>query len=416
MTIVGAGTATITATVEEKEDGNYQYATTTASYTIGVATATMSVIATNYTGTYDGEAHGIGIEVPEGTVVKYGETEGSYPLDTAPTYTDAGSYTVFYQVTKPNYTTVNGSAVVTISKAAGTVSYEVASVNKTFSDAPFINPLTLTGDGTVSYATDNTAIVTVDSETGEVTIVGVGTVNITATVTDGANYRYATKTASYTIGVEESTMTILAEGYTGTYDGTPHGINVTVTEPEGAEVRYGTEPGSYLSDISPAYTDAGSYTVYYQVKKNGYTTVENSAVVSIAKALGTISYAVTSVSRYDTDESFINPIDFVGDGTVSYVSDNVNVATVNVETGEVAIVGIGDATITATVTDGTNYSYTAKTARYTVSVTEDPITGIDTMTGASESDVWYDLDGRRLPGRPTKKGVYLRNGRKTVVR
>ena len=29
---------------------------------------------------------------------------------------------------------------------------------------------------------------------------------------------------------------------------------------------------------------------------------------------------------------------------------------------------------------------------------------------------WYDLDGRRLNGKPTKKGVYIHGGRKVVVK
>ena len=32
------------------------------------------------------------------------------------------------------------------------------------------------------------------------------------------------------------------------------------------------------------------------------------------------------------------------------------------------------------------------------------------------SDVWYDLNGRRLQGEPTQKGVYIKNGRKQVVK
>ena len=37
-------------------------------------------------------------------------------------------------------------------------------------------------------------------------------------------------------------------------------------------------------------------------------------------------------------------------------------------------------------------------------------TGIKTM-----SDVWYDLNGRKLTGRPTKKGIYIHNGKKVVI-
>jgi hypothetical protein len=32
------------------------------------------------------------------------------------------------------------------------------------------------------------------------------------------------------------------------------------------------------------------------------------------------------------------------------------------------------------------------------------------------NDKWYDLNGRKLDKMPTKKGVYMNNGRKVVVK
>ncbi len=29
---------------------------------------------------------------------------------------------------------------------------------------------------------------------------------------------------------------------------------------------------------------------------------------------------------------------------------------------------------------------------------------------------WFMLDGRKLPGKPTQKGVYINNGRKVVMK
>jgi len=45
-------------------------------------------------------------------------------------------------------------------------------------------------------------------------------------------------------------------------------------------------------------------------------------------------------------------------------------------------------------------------------------TGIGAIDGLqSEGEgAWYDLNGRRLPGKPTKKGVYIVNGKKMVVK
>ena len=364
VTIVGNGSTTITATVTD--GANYTYATKTATYTLSVGTAAMTVTATGYAGAYDGQAHGITVTAPDGATVKYGETAGTYNLDASPTYTNAGTYTVYYEVTKANYTTVTGNQTITISKAAGAISYATSSIGKTFGDAPFTNSLTNTGDGTVTYSSSNTAVATVNATTGEVTIVGNGSTTITATVTDGANYTYATKTATYTLSVGTTAMTVTATGYTGAYDGQAHGI--TVTAPDGATVKYGETAGAYNLDASPTYTNAGTYTVYYEVTKPNYTTVTGNQTVNISKAAGTINFASVSIGKTFGDAPFTNSLTNTGDGAVTYSSSNTAVATVNATTGEVTIVGNGSTTITATVTDGTNYTYATKTATYTLSV------------------------------------------------
>ena len=41
------------------------------------------------------------------------------------------------------------------------------------------------------------------------------------------------------------------------------------------------------------------------------------------------------------------------------------------------------------------------------------------MSGVADrknnSEVWFTLDGRRLAGKPTRHGLYVRNGRKEIV-
>ena len=345
---------------------------------------------------------------------KKGDADDSYSTDVP---ADAGEYTVRATVAETDdYVDGTATADFTIAKAAATISYETASVSKTYGDADFTNDLTNTGNGTVTYTSNNESVATVNSETGLVTITGApGEATITATVTDGTNYAYVTATATFSVGVNSAAITVSAEGFTGTYDSKSHTITVTVTEPEGTTVKYGTTAGEYTLDEAPAYTDAGEYTIYYQVTKANYTTVENSAVVSIQKAAASISYETTAVSKTAGDEAFVNALTMTGDGTVTYSSDNVNVATVNSETGEVTIKGTGNATIKATVADGTNYTYTTKTAQYTLTV--EAATGIsDVKTDATENANWYDLSGRPLNGKPTKAGVYVKNGKKVVIK
>ncbi len=81
----------------------------------------IKATATGYTGTYDGQEHGITVNISNptsGATVKYGTTEGTYDLNTAPTYTNAGTYTVYYKITAAGYNSETGSAKVTINKAS----------------------------------------------------------------------------------------------------------------------------------------------------------------------------------------------------------------------------------------------------------------------------------------------------------
>ena len=362
VTIVGVGSTTITATVTD--GANYTYTPNMAAYTLNVG---MSVRAFGFTGTYDGEAHGITVTAPAGVAVVYGETPGVYNLNASPTYTDAGTYIVYYQVTMADNTTVTGSETVIINKADGSISYAIVNVSKTYGDDTFTNQLTLTGDGTVSYSTSDVDVATVDATTGEVTIIGAGTATITATAVDGTNYAYVSNMATYDITVEEATMTVTAKGYTGVYDGQAHSI--TVNAPADANVWYGKKEGVYDLFKLPTYTDPGTYTVYYQVLKANYKTVTGSAIVTINKAVGSISYAITSIEKAIGDAPFINPVTVTGDGEVRYSTSDYTVASVNAVTGEVTIVAEGTATITAIATEGVNYIYPSNnTATYDIKV------------------------------------------------
>ena len=53
-----------------------------------------------------------------------------------------------------------------------------------------------------------------------------------------------------------------------------------------------------------------------------------------------------------------------------------------------------------------------------VKVQKPATTGIETMSDVRSqmSDVWYTLDGRRLTGKPTQKGIFINNGKKVVMK
>lgn len=105
---ISAGTATVIITGIGDYSGKKQL-----SFTIRKAILT-GVNAKSYQGVFDEKAHGITLQTPAGTTVRYGTKSGEYSLTASPRYTLPGKYTVYYQVSRANYTTITGSADVTI--------------------------------------------------------------------------------------------------------------------------------------------------------------------------------------------------------------------------------------------------------------------------------------------------------------
>ena len=98
-------------------DGNY---TGSAKKNYNVEDGALVVTAKDYTGTYDGEFHGITF-TPVGVAVKYKASAGaeSYTEESCKAK-DAGTYVVYWQAEKDGQT-VTGSAVIVINKAPLTI-------------------------------------------------------------------------------------------------------------------------------------------------------------------------------------------------------------------------------------------------------------------------------------------------------
>lgn len=47
---------------------------------------------------------------------------------------------------------------------------------------------------------------------------------------------------------------------------------------------------------------------------------------------------------------------------------------------------------------------------------DDDATAITEVTEMTDASTWYDLNGRRLQGKPAQKGIYIHNGRKEIVK
>ncbi len=276
--------------------------------------------------------------------------------------------------------TGTASTTFIINAAAGTISYATTEVTKTYGDAAFINDLTSTGDGTVSYASDNTDVATVDASTGEVTIFGAGSAKITATVTDGTNYTYATKTATYTLTVNPNTtdltVTLSNTTATYTYNGSAQAPDVTV--------KSGTTTLTATTDYTVAYSNntAAGEAIITVTGVGNYEGASGSAKFQIAaKNISEATISDIAAQAYTGEE--IKPEITVTDGetalaegtdyTVAY-ADNIEVGTATVTiTGAGNYTGTKQTTFTIntqldiTFADGQTWAtYVSTTANLTV--------------------------------------------------
>ena len=205
---------------------------------------------------------------------------------------------------------------------------------------------------------------------------GVATLTITSSAT--TNYREAK--VAYVATTESGVLaSVTANGYSGIYDGEEHGISVISS---GATIKYGTSSDSYTLTSSPTYTNAGTYTVYYQVSKDGYKTVTGSKQVVISKAANTLTLSASSGTyTYPTSGTF-TVLENTSNGTLSCSSSNTNVATCSISGTKVTVTPgkiAGNTTLTIKSESTTNYSESQKSYNVTVvAIASNTVDGVTT--------------------------------------
>ena len=289
-----------------------------------ITNATLTgITAENYTGTYNGQPHGITLTgVPTDATISYRTSaSGEYNLTSNPTFTDVGTYTVYYKVTKDNYYDETGSATVTINKATPSITLEN---DQTYNGSakPLIS--------SVSYAGGTTLFLCVKDANDTSPQMAWTRYEDASSLTDNSFkrtdagtynvYYYNERTAPTditegtlvgSVTISNGTLSgIIATGYNDTYDGTAH--TITVNAPEGATVKYClTESGDYQTDPI-TFTDAtdGEQTVYYKVEKANYNTVSGSATVNISKAALTVTAKPKTITYGDAPAN--NGVEYSG--------------------------------------------------------------------------------------------------------
>ena len=129
-----------------------------------------------------------------------------------------------------------------------------------------------------------------------------GTVKII--VTSAANGEYAQGRATYTATVENGTITLSADAYTGNYDGNDHDAvsNVKVT-PTDATVEYSLNGGEFSTTI-PKVNSATTYTVVIRTSKEGYATKTLTKTITV-KEIRTKDLPIGAYINYNTGVSSV---------------------------------------------------------------------------------------------------------------
>lgn len=254
--------------------------------------------------------------------VRYG-LDGSLDLENPPSFVDAGTYQVSYQIsllTRTSTITQTGtrgwfSSDYTISSTTTNVDSEVDWTPYRGTAAIVITPRPVTVraatlekpyDGTPlagTLAVDPTTQTTgfVDGEGfSSISVTSDSTITLPGTVKDRVDVESAvlnpsTKASNYSISYVDGRLTVLPNPITAhvdsvrkTYDGTPaEGIVVAPVYTNGTEftkgtIWYRTSPdGEWTTERPESPTDAGEWPVYWKVDGGGHGTVEGVAIVAI---------------------------------------------------------------------------------------------------------------------------------------
>ena len=286
----------------------------------------------------------------------------------------------------------------TYRKAAAQSAFTFAesNVTKRATDGLFtIEPTGAQDNPTITYSSSNVAVAGVDASTGEVTINGSGVTTITATAAETNNYLSAT--AKYTLTVTGgSTVNIqLTEDY-GTFcwdqdlDFSEAGLDAYIAAGFNAST-------GVLTMVKVTSVPAGTGLLLIGSAGNNYTaTVQTSTWVYANLLRGTTE----ETALYAGGRDFIlskknNAIGFYPVG----VSGNIAAFKAYLHLDDIPHIS---------------------NARGFISLSfEDDATALDAVRWKKETgigDAWYSLDGRKLQGKPTVKGLYIHNGKKTVVK
>ena len=220
---------------------------------------------------YDGNSHSpvISMEEPTtGYTIKFGEEYGVCNDDEAPSFTDAGEYTVYYQITADGYMTKNDSISFVIQQAEWNVLQEpTAKTNLKYTGEPIelVTPGIVEGATMYYTVLDSNYNYVVYYSTDIPTATEVGTYKVYFEVPETDNYELYEDIVNVTIAKGD----IVLDKDPTAIDNLVYSAQAqNLIEPgsiQGKTIYYKLgEDGEYSENI-PSATEVGIYTIYYKV-------------------------------------------------------------------------------------------------------------------------------------------------------
>lgn len=378
ITIIGAGTAIITATITA--DADYDVASTTAIVTVNKAVPTIgSLVAVNKT---YGDAN-FNVTTPTSNATgtfSYASSDSNVVSISGSTVTivGAGSATITAtQTTDTNYLSGSSSTTITVAKAAATLS-AMPSITKNFGDIAFtlVAP-TSAATGAVTFASSDTNVVSISGNT--ITIIGAGTATVTATQATDANYLEATTSFELTVNKIAPSLGVMTA-----ISKTFGDANFTITPPStnsSGGLTYTSSDTNVATITGDVVTIVGAGTASIAVAQatdTNYLAATTSVSITVSKAPIVFGTTAVVTKNYGDADFIITPPQTNSTGAFTYTCNNPSVATI---TGNVVtIIGIGTATISASQATDANYFSGSTTISLTVNKTLPTLSAIPSIT------------------------------------
>ena len=234
---------------------------------------------------------------------------------------------------------------------------------------------TADGNGAITYSSSDATIAEINETTGVVTPHKTGEVTITATIAASDNNIAGSKDVtlavtdgrlSADIEFAEATITkTWGESFTGQELNNPNSVAVTY---ESSEPTVATVNASGVVTI----VKAGTTTITASFAGDGdYMPAEVSYTLTVNKAAAGLSFDETAFDVDLNDDSFVAPtLNNPNSLTVTYASNDEDIAVVDENTGELLLVTTAEGSVTITASFAGNDNYNAGNASYTITITD----------------------------------------------